>query len=116
MIAFKHSDKCYDAAPETNVYFVAVARIRPVGAGQVLRDGQEGEGVTSAAVPRMERQRQLCSTPEEEEEEKGRLRWWGWKQHEWSRGGGSRRPQSHGWSQWNERWRVTWVSESGAGK
>ena len=47
----------------------AVARTGAVGAGQVLRDGSQGEGAAHAAVPRLERARQLRHAYQEEEDE-----------------------------------------------
>jgi len=47
----------------------AVARTGAVGAGQVLRDGAEGEGTPHAAVPGLERSRQLRHSHQEEEDE-----------------------------------------------
>jgi len=50
-------------------WFVSVARAGPVRAGQILRDGSQGEGASHADVPRLECSRQLRHTHQEEEDE-----------------------------------------------
>ena len=49
--------------------YVTVACAGPVGAGQVLRDGAQGEGATHADVSGMECARQLRDSHQEEEAE-----------------------------------------------
>ena len=50
---------------------VAVARAGSDGAGEVLRHGTQGEGTPHAALPRLERTRQLRDTQQEKETETG---------------------------------------------
>ena len=52
---------------------VTVARARALRAGQVLRDGAQREGAPPAALPGLERARQLRHALQEQEEAQGAL-------------------------------------------